>query len=495
MARRFSLEGGRKDPGGGGSARWRPSRLWRLVLPLAGATLLVAGWAVFPVVRFSILRGRYESSEGDEREVALRALLRLRSPLAIPVLLGEFRDPDRREEYLEYLLELLEERDLEFLIGRVKSGAREGRSTAAFAIAAIIDRPWARESPVVQDALPEIYGALLDGLTGGAAAVDYIHKMRSLLHHRPGSEAVGPILERLRGAEPLDQVNAIRAVYHLRDEPLILGDARILPLIREAMDSETETVRLAAVLVLEDQASPEDSGILLRATRDPDFRIRKVACSVLGGMGGEGVADALVARLEDDADTVRRAAALSLGRLRVEGIVPDLLRMLRDVPMTQVIQGGVTVRIPNPFPAEAAAAALAHFPTKEVAAALGRVARDKDSHRRVRLRAIRSLGEAGEAGAIPDLAAVLENREWILRLEAISALQEIQGREAVVALLYRLREVVRSDPTPGEIEALGGALRRITGEEFGPYPGDDRSEGEAGIRLWEEWLEVDGEGQ
>ena len=68
------------------------------------------------------------------------------------------------------------------------------------------------------------------------------------------------------------------------------------------------------------------------------------------------------------------------------------------------------------------------------------------------------------------------------------ALKAIGEGRAVEVLVAGLRQAVAREAPRGEIEALGGALREITGRTYGPYPGDDRRTGEAGVHLWEAYL-------
>ena len=488
MAGKFELgRGGDRRPprsGGGGLRHRKRTTLW----VLAAVIVVGVGWASLPLIRFALLKGQYESSEGEEREAALRRIIRLRTPLAIPILLGEIRESRGRELYLDDLIQLLQEEDLQFLIRQVQGESREGRAVAAYAIAAIVERPWVKGNEAVRDAAPGIYSALLDGLSGGPEAVDYVDSIRSVVEHLPGTDVVTPVVQKLRGEEGVDRSGAIRAIFYLRREPYISESPEIQALVREAMGSEEARVRIGAALVLEDQAVPEDRELLLEATEDPDSLVREVSCRALGNLGGEGVADTLLRRLADPAGRVREAAVLSLGQLRVERIVPDLLEMLQETATMEVRQGGALVRVANPHRAMAAAAILAHFPAPPVREALARAAGDAERDERIRLQAIRSLGGQRRPEALPSLEPILRDPEWIVRLEAIQAMQAIGGRAAVGLLVARLKEVVRSKAYRGEIEALGNALREITGKEYGPYPGEGRYEGELQVRRWEEWL-------
>ncbi|MCZ6603142.1 MAG: HEAT repeat domain-containing protein [Planctomycetota bacterium] len=487
MAQAFQVGAERPDPPRRPASRPWPRRRISLLILFSGI-LAVLGWSAFPVVRFALIKRRFEKAEGLQRREVLGQIIRLRSPLAIPLLLAEIRSSDSRDAYLDDLLDLMAEEDLELLLERLGSDSVEDRSVAAFVIAALIERPWAGESEAVRASLPRIYGGLIDGLSGGAAAIDYVDGIRRVMQRIPDSDLATPILERLQAGETGSRVNALRAAYYLRREPALANHPEILPGVRKALRSEESRVRLGAILVLEDQVQPEDRPLLIRASIDPEPRVREIACSSLGGLGGEGVAEALMARLEDEEERVRQASILALGRLKVERVIPALLEMMQAPAMMEVGQGEGIVQVPNPFPGEAAAAALAFFPTDPVVDALGRQAGAPGTHERIRLQAIRSLGTIARPRAIPYLRSQLGHDRWDVRLEAILALKGIGGREGAAALLKGLEAAVRSEAPRGEIEALGDALRTISGEKYGPYPGDDREEGEAGIRAWARWL-------
>ena len=252
-------------------------------------------------------------------------------------------------------------------------------------------------------------------------------------------------------------------------------------------------IRLGAALALEDLAGPADREAMLRLSRDSDATVREVACSTLGRLGGEGVAEALVERIADDEERVRQAAVLALGRLEVDRIVPDLLRLLHEPRTMEVRRGGGVIKMENPFPAEAAAEALAHFHRDDVLDSLIAVLDDSGTHEKVRLQSIRSLGVIGDGRAVGSLAPILTDARWPIRLEAIKALQAIGGLTTIRTILGRLEEAVRQGAPPGEIEALGGALRKLTGEEFGPFPRDRREDSEEAIRLWQAWVEGESE--
>ena len=473
------------------AARPWPRRRVTLLILFSGI-VVVLGWSAFPVVRFSLLKRRYEKAEGLQRREVLGQIIRLRSPLAIPLLLAEIRGSDSRDAYLDDLLDLIAEEDLELLLDRLGSDSAEDRSVAAFVIAALIERPWAGESEAVRASLPRIYGGLIDGLSGGAAAIDYMDGIRTVMQHFHDSDVATPILERLQAGESRSRVDALRAAYYLRREPALANHSELLPRVKEAIRSEDSRVRLGAMLVLEDQVLPEDLPLLIDASIDTEPRVREIACSTLGGLGGEGVAEALMARLEDEDERVRRASVLALGRLKVERVIPALLEMMQAPATMEVGQGEAIVQVPNPFPGEAAAAALAFFPTDPVVDALGRQVGATGTHDRIRLQAIRSLGTIARPRAIPYLRSQLGHDLWDVRLEAILALKGIGGHDGAAALIKGLEAAVRSEAPRGEIEALGDALRAISGEKYGPYPGDDREEGEAGIRAWARWLRDDG---
>ena len=473
----------------GGPGPTAGQRPWlRLLIPIIGVIAL-AIWLALPAIRFMILERRYSSSQGAERDTILAEIASLGTHRAVPILVEAIRDPDHRERYQEILIGLLDERDLEMLLGQLEGEVPGERTIAAFALASVMDRPWMAEERALRLADTPLFSALIDGLSEGPSGYDFIEAIRFALARRPDSDAVTPLLDRLRSADAQDRRNAMRAAYFLHETRQFKESLELRGGVREALRDEDARVRVSAALFLEKEALEEDREPLLRAVHDPDASVREGVASALGRLGGEGVPEALLEMLEDRKDGVREAAALSLGRLRIERTIPHLIRMLRETGTMPVRHGGATIRMPDPFSAEAAAQALGNFSDPEVVEALIEVISEPDTHERVLGQAADSLGKIGDPKAIPPVATLLEDSRLSIRGRAISSLKEIGGGEAARALLERVRVVIGQDKLRGELDALGRALRSLSGLEYGPYPGDDEADAEAGIRAWEDWIE------
>jgi HEAT repeat protein len=108
------------------------------------------------------------------------------------------------------------------------------------------------------------------------------------------------------------------------------GDARVLPLAREALSSSDEIVRIAAAASVRFVAGPEADRLLEDAmTRDAAPNVRMEALGIVEGFRALPSYLPLLGTVvkADDSPAVRRAAVHALGRLRAD---PDALALLRD---------------------------------------------------------------------------------------------------------------------------------------------------------------------
>jgi HEAT repeat protein/mono/diheme cytochrome c family protein len=268
---------------------------------------------------------------------------------------------------------------------------------------------------------------------------------------------------------------------------------------------------------------------------DPDPRVRRWAAWKLGrsDAAGPGVADALLAALEDGDELVRRYAAEALGRFGTqvspgliallstgrrarphaeellaalgEAVVPDLVRVLSEGgPAEQASAVRVLTKIgPRAEPAvpqllEALRKAGAGAAGVHVAAALGGVGKasvppltrlfEDTEDPRIKELAGRALGFAGPDAnaAVPALLGALNDPSSRIRFTAAIALGEIGDERAVPALV----DVLRKDTSRSVRMYCIRALATIGADGPGVVPalidvlgGDDNLGAEAGRAL------------
>ncbi len=179
---------------------------------------------------------------------------------------------------------------------------------------------------------------------------------------------------------------------------------------------------------------------------DPEAAVRLAAIEALGAIGGEAVADPLIAaargadavRPESDAAEMRAAVVAALTSAG-EAVVPALLTATGD--------RHARVR-------ECAVAALAGIGGEQAAGGLARALGDDRSA--LRQLAAHALARVSGAGAVADLASALLHKDTATRRAAAEALGETTAEEAVPALQRALADTDRGVQT-----AAVGALARI----------------------------------
>lgn len=184
--------------------------------------------------------------------------------------------------------------------------------------------------------------------------------------------------------------------------------------------------------------------------------VRAEAAESLGALGNKDAVPALTARLKDSSGEVRAAAAGALGMLKAKEALDALKVAAED------------------HHAEARAAALralaATNPAEAVPILQGAL---KAKEAGVRIAALDSLVVAETSAADPALRELLDDKEWTVRAAAVAAALEVRYREDVDALIARLEKET------GRLRLdIVTALRDLTGKEIGFDPRD-----------WKNWWE------
>lgn len=197
---------------------------------------------------------------------------------------------------------------------------------------------------------------------------------------RPGDEPVS-------GYEP----TLARESLGERDaEQLEPALGALLDAIREAGSRGPALRRLEALRQLGRLADPRSLEVLLTASRDPDWRLRKAALSALGQLGLAAALPAVEARLGDDRVEVRRAAS----------------RALRLLDQGQALSDWATLRA--------------------------------DPDWQVRAVALEGLQRYGGAAATTWCLEALADPVWLVRYQALRDLEAVRDPRVLPALLERL---------------------------------------------------------
>jgi HEAT repeat protein len=182
-------------------------------------------------------------------------------------------------------------------------------------------------------------------------------------------------------------------------------------------------VRREAVITLGEMGDERCVGPLVHALRDGDWQVREVAIEALGQVGSPAV-DELIKLLRDW--DVRKYAILALGKIKDERVLDPLMKQLHN----------------DEFKDDAtdALVELGEPAVPRLIEALN----DKDEM--VRKQAVLALGRIKAATAIDALITKLQDQDWFTRLTAAAALESIgdeRGREAIRPLLKDPDLVVR----------------------------------------------------
>lgn len=234
---------------------------------------------------------------------------------------------------------------------------------------------------------------------------------------------------------------------------LLKGRARSQEdVLRQTLSDPDSSVReeaVRAILLTQTRAAlPE----LLQMASDgsEDGGVRVSALKAVSALGSEANIDDVMGLLGENSASIRREAALTLGRLGKSASATEaLLRVLFDE---------------NPTVQSAAVNSIARTYTpdqrREVVNELKRILiRGDDS---VAVAAASTLGNIGELSAEPNLRRVLQNKRNSieLRIAAAEAMGQLKSQRSVKALI----DASRSE-TPGLRGAAVTALGRIKGED------------------------------
>jgi HEAT repeat protein len=232
----------------------------------------------------------------------------------------------------------------------------------------------------------------------------------------PGGDPAALVGLRAGSDDPVLRFLAARELGDLKAAPGATGDPR--PALRDALGDQDPRVRETAALALGVQGDGSAVGPLIAgAKQEPWPFVRRAEIEALGRLCQEGAGDLLVRAVDRDVDEVRRAALVGLARCKEPRAQTTLLHVLGR-------------RNEN--------ASL-----RELAAGL--------------------LGELGDRGAAPGLAAALERvvveSEADLALEgvavaALRALTKLGGADAVSAAV-KLAGDTRHPFRTAAVEALG----------------------------------------
>ena len=196
------------------------------------------------------------------------------------------------------------------------------------------------------------------------------------------------------------------------------NDELIDALRRDSRDESSE-IRQRVARILMERSDAESLELLVELAGDPDWRVRKAAIEGLEANPTEGVVQALIPALHDQANAGRRNAAAEALRVFGTRALPYVLFELD--------------RAGDPDGRIALATILGDIPAEESAAALMKLIESDDVN--VASAAIVALGKMNRPEAIPALVRVLSGDNAWLHYHAIETLGRLRAVEALPAIV------------------------------------------------------------
>ena len=198
-----------------------------------------------------------------------------------------------------------------------------------------------------------------------------------------------------------------------------MPDDELIAALRRDSRDENSDVRQKVARILMERSDPEALELLVELAGDPDWRVRKAAIEGLEANPTEGVVQALIPALHDQANAGRRNAAAEA--LRVFG-VRALPYLLYELGRTTDADGRIAL-----------ATILGDIPAEESAAALVGLIGSDDVN--VASAAIVALGRIRRPETVPALVRVLSGENAWLHYHAIETLGRLRATEALPAIV------------------------------------------------------------
>ena len=198
-----------------------------------------------------------------------------------------------------------------------------------------------------------------------------------------------------------------------------MADDELIEALRRDSRAESSEVRQKVARILMERSDPESLDLLVELAGDPDWRVRKAAIEGLEANPTEGVVQALIPALHDQANAGRRNAAAEALRAFGTRALPYLLF---ELDRSADADGTISL-----------ATILGDIPADESAAALIRLLESDDVN--VASAAIVALGKIRRPESVPALVRVLSGDNAWLHYHAIETLGRLRAVEALPAIV------------------------------------------------------------
>jgi len=384
-----------------------------------------------------LLRTRWsEFPTGLQAEV-VKALERLRDPLAIPLM-----------------MRLLYEEKTPAVPSAISALAALGETRAVHPLVLLgVATPDQRNRVII--ALAAFGDRIIPALTGLSSA-EHPDAVRFVaveaLGRLKSPKAIAPLVTVLKEGSRLLQRLAAEGLSHISSKKVIRA-------LIEALQNPDEMVRVHASAGLLENPDPKSAKFLLRSLRDKSHDVRKNIVAAIGLCGDESVVNSLKRFLVDPSRDMVVIAAEAIGRLGQNSAVPTLVKMLdeevaRDedralvqrifkalrtlkdrraiVPLISYLESS------DALVRRRAVETLGPIPDAAVRRSLENALRT-DRSDEVRAAAALALGEQGQKHAIPALEVALTGGERV-KINALRAIGLLQERTSLAKVLPLLQD-------------------------------------------------------
>ncbi len=285
-------------------------------------------------------------------------------------------------------------------------------------------------------------------------------------------EAVGALVDSLDDESDLVVSNAALALGHI-------GSDEVMGSLLDRLDHESWEVRHDAAIALGEIGTPDAEDELLELLDDEEMEVRQKAVEALGKVGdeetleelkghiggedirkelvwsisligGDGAVEPLIELYEDGGGEIRKLAVRGMGKVGGEGVKEMILEATEDKNW----------RVRE----EAAKALNRVFEGEKIEAGSRYVEKLiellDDEKIYVVKAALRTLGELGDEGVLPEVKERVEDDEPSIRSSAVEAVGRLGGKEAVELLLGRLER----ETNPRVLWSISDALSMVDEE-------------------------------
>lgn len=366
---------------------------------------------------------RLNDPEPQVRKVVIESLGKLRDSRTIDSLLHRLSDPDQevRDTSAKALGNFGSPKVLELLISQLDNSDWRVRKAAADGLGLLkTSKSLEALFKKINDADSEVRKAVvtaLGKLGNIKAQLPLIRRLKD--SHQEVREASAKALGELGSTLAVDELLACfnDKVWKVREAAAIslgkLGDERALAPLLDAADDLDTDVRKAIAEALGSLHTPKTKQLLLDRLQEPEWWKKEVAAIALGKSGDAKILDSLLEGLDDPDWRIRVAMVIGVKSLGISNtkVEEALMKRLHD-PHEEVRRETII--------------ALGDLGTEKVLTPI--ISCLDDAHPHVRAAAAQTLGIIGTLEVLEPLLSALNDASEIVKNACLSALQKIDER-------------------------------------------------------------------